>query len=162
MCDCRSTPFDSQATDKLREIAALVRCVKYLIEWIPNCSVGSSGYLRRIAVEKELDKFAEDGSLKQAVGVKADFEHPAQAIQGAKSANELREIAEQLGRKLYDDLCGEDDWEAPTKTITDVLERAMRLRDQAWRCFPGIDPADISDEKLNEVTVELLKAEAHK
>ena len=35
-------------------IAELDRSIKFLLEWMPVCSKGSSGHLRRIAVEKAL------------------------------------------------------------------------------------------------------------
>jgi hypothetical protein len=58
------------------EIEQFCGCVKYLLDWMPVCSIGSSGHKRRENVELWLKRFGEDGSLKSEVGVKADLEHP--------------------------------------------------------------------------------------
>jgi hypothetical protein len=135
-------------TDDLR---ALIERVKYLLEWMPICSIGSSGHKRRLAVEESLAKFAEDGSLNQAVSVKADLEHPAQAIQGAKSATDLRAIAEQLHS---------DDWWWEHSNV-DNLERAMRLAID--KCIQVAQiPPDAQPAFKRAVEAELLKEESKK
>jgi hypothetical protein len=55
------------------EVEELVRSVKFLLEWLPVCSVGSSGHSRRVAVEKALARMAP--SIKE-LGVEADLKHP--------------------------------------------------------------------------------------
>ena len=36
-------------------IPDLIAKTRYLLEWMPVCSVGSSGHMRRVAVEEALD-----------------------------------------------------------------------------------------------------------
>lgn len=54
----------------------LITAVRRLLEWVPVCSIGSSGHLLRVEVEKALEELSEDGPLKSAVGVEADLKHP--------------------------------------------------------------------------------------
>jgi hypothetical protein len=42
------------AESKLSGVEGLIETVKTLLEWLPICSEGSSGYLRRVAVERVL------------------------------------------------------------------------------------------------------------
>ena len=37
-------------------VADLIEKVRYLLEWMPICSIGSSGHLRRVAVEQAIAK----------------------------------------------------------------------------------------------------------
>jgi hypothetical protein len=61
--------FQWQRDQKLKSEAAsvapagmgeLIRSVKSLLDWMPICSVGSSGHKRRVAVEQALQAFAEE------------------------------------------------------------------------------------------------------
>ena len=70
----------------------LIQKVRYLLEWMPVCSIGSSGHKRRVAVEEALDKFREDGSLKSAVGVEADLKHPGNDTGGELAAFPLDHV----------------------------------------------------------------------
>ena len=37
-------------------VADLIEKVRYLLEWMPICSIGSSGHLRRVDVEQAIAK----------------------------------------------------------------------------------------------------------
>jgi hypothetical protein len=62
------------------------------------------------------------------------------------ATDSLREIAEQLEREVRNS--------SDPSAYRQQLERAMRLRDQAWHM---IITSGVTEEELNEVTAELLK-----
>lgn len=47
--------LESQVRDLTGKRDTLVTAVKSLLEWMPICSVGSTGHSRRVAVEKALE-----------------------------------------------------------------------------------------------------------
>jgi len=59
-----------KACEEGREQAAampLIRAVKNLLDWLPICSVGSSGYSNRVALEEALKEFGEPSGPSPAV-----------------------------------------------------------------------------------------------
>lgn len=38
----------------------LIEKTKYLLEWMPICSEGSSGHMRRVAVEEAINKLEKE------------------------------------------------------------------------------------------------------
>lgn len=58
-CDSASADIISQCIqflDKVGEVQELVRAAKSLLDWVPVCSIGSSGYLRQEALKKAIEE----------------------------------------------------------------------------------------------------------
>ena len=60
----------------------LIDAAEQLLAWQPHCSKGSSGDLRQKRLRAAIDNLGRDGSLNEAVSVKADLEHPGNDIGG--------------------------------------------------------------------------------
>jgi len=101
-----------------QELGIFFAHVRYLLEWMPTCSVGSSGYERRKNVERWLERFGEDGSLKSAVGVKADLEHPGNDTGGEISESAYgAEIERETFEKACKAMCSRCAYGMPRKVV---------------------------------------------
>jgi hypothetical protein len=47
------------------QVAELVKRVRYLLEWMPNCSIGSSGYSRRKRIEEAIAELEYEAKLEE-------------------------------------------------------------------------------------------------